>query len=484
MKNLLILEPDLEAVLLVNEEQVGNTIILNITTDDTADQRLGITKGDTALEDIELVSDAENVVELPFSTWALGKTTTIGLFKGEEAEEPTAQLEIRFPEILDTDSSLSGSNGIYKMQGSSSTDHLLEQLQQGLITLSAKAVDYILPSSVDNSPISDGSTSTILEFEFESKQEEEKASFYSQLTYDIETAVDLVNETYTDCDITVTYKFDGQTLGLSHYSYGDGDKILTLNYLLQNFSIGNHTFKVQITVAGGSLGTENFQILSAYLLAAASVSEGYVDEYEITDDSWSGDGEFYPDVLPEGLDNEDLTEEAMETGAEDELIKYALAPAPLAPSPSVDELSQWYNTKYMLCVGSYYAEPFYRTNGYYRKKGAKGSTTSPTGKPVGNTDLRFYIPIKRLTGYHFFKFIGKTIQNNGTQGGRDWNYVQAGVAYVDSGGVMHSVMSPAVASVADWTEYSVGVSTMPYIDYIILSGTDGSPAYKNLRFVR
>ena len=483
MKNVVYFEPDLNAVLLVNEEQVGNSIILHITTDDAENQKLGIMKDQTALDDIDLESDAENVVELASTAWALGKITTIGLFKGE-SEDPVATAAFRFPEILNTDSTLSGGNGVYTMQGSSSTDYLLEQLQEQILTLSAQAVEYILPESIDVSTISDGSTHSILTFEFESKQEDEKVSFYAQMTYDIETAVDAVNEVYTDCNITVTYKVDGQTLGISHQTYGDGDKILTLNYLLSNFPIGNHSFVVQITVDGGALGTQNFQMISAYLLAAAAVSDGYADEYEITDESWSGDGEFYPDVLPEGLDNEDLSEEAHESGEAEGLIKYALASSTSTPIPNISTLQEWFNTKYMLCNGQYYAEPFYRVNGYYRKDGEKGMATSSTGKPVGQTALDFYIPIKRVTGYHFFKFKAKTIKNNGLFNGTDYNRVQAGVGYVDDGGVMHRTMSTMEVSVADWTEYSVGISMLPYVDYIVFSGSDGSPAYKDMYFVR
>lgn len=320
MKNVIFFEPDLDAVLLVNEEQVGNTIILNIVTDDAENQRLGIIKDDTALEDIELESDAENVVELSSTAWALGRITTIGLFKGED-EDPVATIAIRFPEILNTDSTLSGGNGTYTMQGSSSSDYILQQLQEQILTLSAQAVEYILPESIDITTISDGSTHSVLTFEFESKQEDEKVSFYAQMTYDIETAVDAVNEIYTDCNITVTYKVDGTTLGISHQAYGDGDKILTLNYLLSNFPLGNHSFVVQITVEDGALGTQNFQMISAYLLAAASVAEGYAEEYDITDDSWSGDGEFYPDILPEGLTNDDMTKEAFDSGALESVVK-------------------------------------------------------------------------------------------------------------------------------------------------------------------
>ena len=64
----------------------------------------------------------------------------------------------------------------------------------------------------------------------------------------------------------------------------------------------------------------------------------------------------------------------------------------------------------------------------------------------------------------------------------DW--VAAGVAYVDGNGTMQLVTSPEQANVDEWTEFSVGISTIPYVDYIVLYGASGKPAYKGLRFVR
>lgn len=250
MKNLIVFEPDLEAVLLVNEEQVGNSILFNITTDAAADQRLVIKKGSTAEPDVELESDAENVVVLPNTSWQLGGTTTVQLFKGED-EEPTAQLTIEFPEILDTDSTLSGSNGAYKMQGSASLQQQIISLQETIETISSQIVDYIKPSSIDQTPIANGSNHDIMIFEFYSSVDDDKTSFYSQLNYRVET--EITNEVYGDCTVVFTYKLDNTIVATITESGGDCLKSMFLNFLLENLSKGNHKFVVNMAVSGGSV---------------------------------------------------------------------------------------------------------------------------------------------------------------------------------------------------------------------------------------
>ena len=251
MKNLLVLESDLEAVLLVNEEQVGNSIVLNITTDDTEDQRLVILKGETAQPDIELESDAENSVLLPNTAWNLGGVTTIQLFKGED-EEPTAAMTIEFPDILDTDSSLSGSAGVYKMQGSANFQQQIISLQEQIENISSQVVDYIKPTSIDQTPIADGDNHDIMTFEFYSSTEGEISSFYSLLNYEVETSVG-TGDIYGDCTITFTFTLDGTQKATIMISGGDCYKETMLNFLLENLSKGNHTFVVNMAVSGGSI---------------------------------------------------------------------------------------------------------------------------------------------------------------------------------------------------------------------------------------
>lgn len=359
---------------------------------------------------------------------------------------------------------------------------VLRRTTKEIRNLSTKIVDYILPTNIEESDIGSGSNSNVIEFEFNCSSEDEKSSFYASVNFDIETDVDLQTETYGDCTLTVTFIKDGTNVEVQTHTFGDGSYMLMLNYLLSNMYKGLHSFVVKFSLAGGSMSS--LQVISAYLLAASSVEDntgGDYDEYDITNDY---NGEFAEDVLPDGLDNYDISEEAHESGTAEGLIKYALATTPHGESAGVQSLQEYFNTKYMLCVGQYYSEPFYRTNGYYRKDGIKGDETRPLGK-TGFTSCVFFIPIKRMTGYHFFKFKGKTIKDVGpNQGGQNFNTVSAGVGYVDTNGVMHTVASPSQVSVADWTEYSVGISTLPYVDYIILQGSDGSPAYKDLYFVR
>lgn len=356
----------------------------------------------------------------------------------------------------------------------------LKRTTDELKNTSTKIVDYILPNDIEESNIASGGNSNIETFGFYNSSEGEKSSFYSEVNFTI--ATDSTDTSFGDCTLTVTIKLDGSTVLTEYHTYGDGRHILFLNYLLQDLIKGNHTLKVNFALSGGSMS--QMDIESAYLLAASIVEDntgsGEWDEYDIFDES----GDWGADVLPEGLEPEMMDESAITGGGGSDMIKYDLGPKTSDASGTIQNLSQWFNTKYMLCVGQGYAEPFYKTNGYYRKKGDSGMGTSTTGKPCGRTSATFFIPIKRITGYHFFKFKGKTIQNNGLNAGVDFNYVAAGVAYVDSGGVMHTTAIPIERSVADWTEYSVGISTLPYVDYIILVGCDGSPAYKDMYFVR
>lgn len=359
--------------------------------------------------------------------------------------------------------------------------NVLRRTTKEIRNLSTKIVDYILPTNIEESDIESGSNSNIIEFEFNCSSEEEKSSFYASVNFDIATDADLQTETYGDCTLTVTFIKDGTNVEVQTHTFGDGSYMLMLNYLLSNMYKGLHSFDVKFSLSGGSLSS--LQVISAYLLAASSVEDntsGDYDEYDITNDY---NGEFADDVLVDGLENEDISIESYESGQEDSMIKFALASTPTGAMPDYSVLSEYFNSKYMLCYGQYYGEAFYRTNGYYRKKGEKGLGPSSTGKPVGQTLVHFMIPIKRITGYHFLKFKAKTIQNNGLNSGVDVNYVAAGVAYVQNG-TLNVVTSPIERSVADWTEYSVGISTLPYVDYIVLVGCDGSPAYKNIYFAR
>ena len=62
-----------------------------------------------------------------------------------------------------------------------------------------------------------------------------------------------VNNTYDDATLTITYKIDGATSDTIIQTYGDGNQIITLSYLIHIASIGLHTISVYFGMSGGSL---------------------------------------------------------------------------------------------------------------------------------------------------------------------------------------------------------------------------------------
>ena len=173
---------------------------------------------------------------------------------------------------------------------------VLKRTTNELKNLSSKIVDYILPVNIEESNIASGSNSDVIEFEFYSNDEEEKSSFYASVDFNIATDTDLVNDVYGDCTLTVTYYKDGTALEVQTHTFGDGYNMLMLNYLLNNMSVGNHTFKIRFALSGGSMSS--IQVISAYLLAATAVESGnYEEEYEYGDDE-----EFAEFMTDEGSD--------------------------------------------------------------------------------------------------------------------------------------------------------------------------------------
>lgn len=170
---------------------------------------------------------------------------------------------------------------------------VLKRTTNELKNLSSKIVDYILPTDIEESNISSGSSSDVLEFEFYCNDEEEKSSFYSSLNFTIATDVDSNNDVYGDCTLTVTYYKDGTAVEVQTHTFGDGSFMVMLNYLLSNMSVGNHSFKIRFALSGGSMSS--IQVISAYLLAATAVESGnYSEDYEIDVD------EDFADYMTEG----------------------------------------------------------------------------------------------------------------------------------------------------------------------------------------
>ena len=475
MKNTIYADADLNIELIVNEEQDGNTIAVVIECDSAASQELTITAG-TATTTEALTSGTKNTVDIPVMLWNFGDDTVITLSKGGT---DAGTITIHFPGAIDSDAAINETetDGEVTMQGSASVQEQIVSLQESVERVSAQTLAYILPSAVSQTGIADGGSNTVETFEFEAGAENVKVSFFTCVQFLAETTVTAANA-YEDLMLTITITVDGVAAATIIHTYRDGRQVLTLNHLIENLSKGNHTMTVSFAAAGGSVSV--IQIIAAYLLTAKSTGSGSTSLQTLFEN-----GEWAPGVLADGLDANKMTEYAFNKGIEDTIIKYSKSANPQDYMPNISTLDSYFLTQYILCNGQHYAEAYYQKDNYFRKSGTHGEGLSPnTGQPVGFTSVDFYIPIKRLTGFNTLKFDGKTIKNNGTNAfSEDYNVVKLGCAAVVDG-VMQKVYSQTYTSVENWTTYTVDISSLPYVDYIVFCGADGSPAYKNIKLLR
>jgi hypothetical protein len=361
-------------------------------------------------------------------------------------------------------------------EAKSKAEKQIVSLQQGLAQTSEQTLDFILPSTLSQSDIVNNSSNNVATFDFTCNIEDSKVDFFMCMQFLAGTLV--ANNVYSDLTLTVTLTLDGTTIATIIQSYRDGQQVLTINHLLVNVIKGNHTLTVNVAASGGSL--TNIQHVASYLLTAKSAGSGSMAEKTLF-----ANGTWAQDVLADGLDANKMTEYAYNNGIEDALIKYAIASTPTGDYVGVNALSGYFLTKYLLCCGYHYAEPFYTVNGYFRKAATHGNRTSTTGKPVQYTSVSFYIPIKRITGFTQLKFESKTVAYNGkaTAASTDYNRTQMGAAAVVNG-TMRVAVSPEITNEEEWTQHTLDISTLPYVDYIVLCGIDGSPAYRNIRLIR
>lgn len=181
--------------------------------------------------------------------------------------------------------------------------NVLKRTTNELKNLSTKIVDYILPTDIEESDIADGANSNVLTFEFYNSAEDEKSSFYSMIKFEVETTADLQNETFGDCSLTISFILDGQNREVFTQTYGDGNNVIMLNYLLDDLGQGNHTFIVKFALSGGNISS--MRAVSAYILAASVIETGnYSEDYEIDVDEdfaeymFEGDQEIVGDYIP------------------------------------------------------------------------------------------------------------------------------------------------------------------------------------------
>jgi hypothetical protein len=371
---------------------------------------------------------------------------------------------------------LSGFGADPNAQGAKSKDEKqLVSVQNDIGRMSAQTLDYILPVTISQADIQDGVDATVETYEFNMTQEEAKVSLFTCVNFTAETTV--TDGVFEDLLLTVTLTLDGNTEATIPATYRDGEQILMLNHLFENLTAGNHTLHVNISASGGDI--TGIQLVTAYLLAAKVIESGSKTSMSVlTNGQWAAG------VLADGLDENKLTEEAYINGTEATYVKYSRADVHGA-TPDISTLSQWFNTKYILLNGAHFAEEFYKVSeGYYRKAATHGLDISNIGKPVSETNTAFYIPVKRLTGFNRLQVDAKMVQNNGVgPDGLNYNYLFFGAAAVVNGNMIEVNSLPPVAP-NDWTTYTIDISALPYVDYIVFHGTDGSPAYKNVILLR
>ena len=473
MENIIYTDADLNAFLVANEEQDGNTIEVVIECDSTGSQSLTITAGLASATEA-LTPGEKNRVDIPSMLWNFGDDTVITLTKGGST---AGTITIHFPGAIEFDAALNETetDNEFLMQGSATVEQQVVSLQQEVAKASARMLDYILPTAISQTAIADGGNNTVETFEFETTEENVKVSLFTCIQFLATTTVTAGNA-YEDLNATITISLDGNAVATILHVYRDGRQLLVLDYLVENISKGNHTVTVNIAAAGGSVSV--IQVVSAYMLAAKSVAGGSINVYPLFED-----GAWAPEVLPEDVDPQKMTEQAMLNGVETAITK-AAQELGKGFAVKIANLSQFYGSSYLLLAGNTYCEPFYTVSDYFRKQGTHGAVTSSTGKPIGSTDGGFCIPIKRASGFTRLSAEMKIVQNNGVfSGEEDGNIARIGVgAIVNNEFVFVSTVE--FKELSDWEEKTLDISTLPYVDYLILFGVDGSPGYRNIKLLK
>lgn len=125
-------------------------------------------------------------------------------------------------------------------------------IESEITSLATKvAINYIFPYQINTGGIADGGDAYVLRFRFKCDREGDTVAFYSMITFAVVTTY--ADDTYNDCNISVSYYLDDTLTDTSNQSYGDGNAIITLNGCMTNPGAGEHTFDVKFAVTGGSI---------------------------------------------------------------------------------------------------------------------------------------------------------------------------------------------------------------------------------------
>ena len=456
MKNTIYADADLNIELIANEEQDGNTIAVVIECDSAASQELTITAG-TATTTEALTSGTKNTVDIPVMLWNFGDDTVITLSKGGT---DAGTITIHFPGAIDSDAAINETetDNEVTMQGSASVQEQIVSLQESVERVSAQTLAYILPYAVSQSGIADGGSNTVETFEFEAGAEDVKVSFFTCVQFLAETTVTAANA-YEDLMLTITITVDGVAAATILHTYRDGRQVLTLNHLIENLSKGNHTMTVNFAAAGGSVSV--MQIIAAYLLTAKSTGGGTNTESDVF-----VNGDFTPGVLPDGFNKSLFTKEAYTNGTYYNAIKY-LHSSSAYQSPDIEDLSGYFLSDYMLATLEVDGKLFYTENGTITRDYVSFRT--------GWATTNFYIPIKRMTGFNRVSCSAKC-ESHESFGNSIFIYACAVV-----NGEMVRTSITIVTNNGNWQSISTDISSLPYVDYIVLGGQLGKTYYKDIK---
>lgn len=257
MKNTIYLGSNMSRILLKNEANEVNSIILKITTDNTANPRLEISTKSID-ETVPLIAGQENTYSLPSTLWYHDNHTTITLRNDQGV---AGEITIAFPVTINNDASIRIVSAFaYELKVTFNETEAIEDLQEvtesqqeQLDQVQAQVPVFVYPKRTSTAAITDGTNKNVITFDFNVTEQTADVAFCVFLTFEAETTVNTTNETYTDLNITVTYTLDGTDVAIVRKTYGDGDEFLALDHMFRNVANGNHTLVVNIAAAGGGI---------------------------------------------------------------------------------------------------------------------------------------------------------------------------------------------------------------------------------------
>lgn len=106
---------------------------------------------------------------------------------------------------------------------------------------------YIQPQVTRLTPIADGSSAIILTIYFNTEVTT-RVRFYS--TVNLAVALTTAG---TPATVTVTYGWDNEASTPITQTYGEGNHVLTVDFLTPELSVGTHSFSMRLGISGGAI---------------------------------------------------------------------------------------------------------------------------------------------------------------------------------------------------------------------------------------